>query len=160
MEKKLFNSILILLCFVLISCGKDEEKTNTTTNNNTSSSSDKIQLLYVQTAEDITVDSVSKTFRLVNVNQQTLYFSDRPDRIAGHEKLEDYLNNWTSQGGKDSFAEDPPNASLSVYQSGKSENSVSVVEITNPVIDGKDLVYNYKVISGTMPVSGGLTSLL
>ena len=27
MEKKLFNSILILLCFVLISCGKDEEKT-------------------------------------------------------------------------------------------------------------------------------------
>jgi hypothetical protein len=30
-----------------------------------------------------------------------------------------------------------------------------VVKISHPVIDGKDLVYNYKVINGAMPKAGG-----
>jgi hypothetical protein len=34
-----------------------------------------------------------------------------------------------------------------------------VVEITNPVIDGHDLVYHYKLLEGTMPKSGGAASL-
>jgi hypothetical protein len=34
-----------------------------------------------------------------------------------------------------------------------------VVEITHPVIDGKDLVYSYKLIEGTMPKGGGATAL-
>ena len=42
----------------------------------------KVQLMFVQTAEDLKADG--NTLRLVNVGQQTLYFSDRPVRIAGH----------------------------------------------------------------------------
>jgi hypothetical protein len=42
----------------------------------------KIQLMFVQTAEDFKADG--NTLRLVNVVQQTVYFSDRPVRIAGH----------------------------------------------------------------------------
>ena len=42
----------------------------------------KIQLMFVQTAEDLKADS--NTLRLVNVGQQTLYFSDRPVRVAGN----------------------------------------------------------------------------
>jgi hypothetical protein len=34
-----------------------------------------------------------------------------------------------------------------------------VVEITNPVTDGADLLYNYKMINGTMPTAGGPTAL-
>jgi len=34
-----------------------------------------------------------------------------------------------------------------------------VVEITNPVVDGADLVYNYRRINGSMPASGGPTAL-
>ena len=34
-----------------------------------------------------------------------------------------------------------------------------VVEITDPVIDGADLIYSYRIISGTMPANGGPTSL-
>jgi hypothetical protein len=41
------------------------------------------QLMFVQTADDLKVDTAKGTFRLVKVNQQTLYFSDRPQRIAG-----------------------------------------------------------------------------
>jgi hypothetical protein len=44
------------------------------------------------------------------VNQQTLYFSDRPVRIAGHLKMAAYLKEWTSKAGKDNFGADPPNA--------------------------------------------------
>lgn len=120
---------------------------------------EEIQLLYVQTSENIIVDSEAKTFRLVNVNMQTLYFSDRPERIAGHIKMDKYLESWTSDGGKNNFNQDPPNASLSVYEPGQAENSVVVVEISYPVIEGNDLIYKYNLIDGKMPVTGGSTSL-
>jgi len=34
-----------------------------------------------------------------------------------------------------------------------------VIKISNPVVDGADLLYTYKVIEGAMPVSGGATAL-
>jgi hypothetical protein len=42
---------------------------------------------------------------------------------------------------------------------GKAENTLTVVEISHPVIDGNDLVYNYKLIEGMMPKAGGATAL-
>ena len=45
--------------------------------------------MFVQSAEDLKVDLAKSTFRLVKVNQQTLYFSDRPQRIVGHLKMAD-----------------------------------------------------------------------
>ena len=117
------------------------------------------QLMFVQSADDLKVDSAKSTFRLVKVNQQTLYFSDRPQRIAGHLKMADYLKEWTAKAGKDNFRADPPNATLSVYEPGKPENTLVVVKLTNPVVDGADLVYSYKVLDGTMPANGGPTAL-
>jgi hypothetical protein len=122
-------------------------------------SSEAPQLMFVQSADDLKVDPVAKTFRLVNVNQQTLFFADRPERIAGHLKMADYLKEWTAAAGKDNFRADPPNATLSVYEPGKADNSIVVVEITNPVVDGGDLIYTYKIIEGTMPAAGGAASL-
>jgi len=122
-------------------------------------SSESPQLMFVQSAEDLKVDAVAKTFRLVKVNQQTLYFSDRPVRIAGHVKMSDYLKEWTAKAGKDNFGANPPNATLSVYEPGQPENTLVVVKITNPVVDGADLIYTYSVIDGKMPSSGGATSL-
>lgn len=124
-----------------------------------STASESPQLMFVQMADDLKVDAAAKTFRLVNVNQQTLYFTDRPQRIAGHLIMADYLKEWTKQAGKDNFGDDPPNAVLSVYEPGKPDNSVVVVEITNPTVNGGDLVYSYKIIDGQMPAGGGATSL-
>jgi len=123
------------------------------------SSTEAPQLMFVQSAEDLKVDPAAKTFRLVNVNQQTLFFSDRPERIAGHIKMANYLEEWTAKAGKDNFRADPPNATLSVYEPGRADNTIVVVEITNPVIDGADIIYNYNIIEGTMPAAGGATSL-
>ena len=44
------------------------------------------QLMFVQSADDFKVDPAKSTFRLVKVNQQTMYFSDRPQRIVGHHQ--------------------------------------------------------------------------
>ena len=123
------------------------------------SSSEAPQLMFVQTAEDLKVDAAKSTLRLVKVNQQTLYFSDRPQRIAGHLKMADYLKEWTAKAGKDNFGANPPNATLSVYEPGQPDNTVVVVEITNPVVNGADLIYRYKIINGKMPAKGGATSL-
>lgn len=117
------------------------------------------QLMFVQSADDFKVDAAKSTFRLVKVNQQTMYFSDRPQRIVGHIKMADYLKEWTAKAGKDNFGADPPNATLSVYEPGKPENTIVVVKLTNPVVDGADLVYSYKVLNGTLPAKGGPTAL-
>jgi hypothetical protein len=117
------------------------------------------QLMFVHSAEDLKVDPAAGTLRLVKVSQQTLYFSDRPQRVAGHLTMADYLKEWTSAAGKDNFGADPPNAALSVYEPGQADNTLVVIKITNPVVDGADLIYSYKIIKGTMPARGGATSL-
>lgn len=120
---------------------------------------EKPMLMFVQTAESVKIDAAAKTLRLVNVGQQTLYFADRPVKLAGHVKMADYLKEWTSKAGPDNFAKDPPNAALSVYEPGQPNNSLAVVEIMNPKVEGVDLIYSYKVINGNLPTSGGATSL-
>ena len=70
-----------------------------------------------------------------------------------------YLEEWTAAAGKDNFSNDPPNATLSVYEPGGKENALAVVEISHPVVEGNDLVYHYKLIEGPMPKSGGATAL-
>lgn len=122
-------------------------------------SSEAPQLMFVQSAEDFTTDPAANTLRLVKINPQTLYFSDRPQRIAGHLKMADYLKEWTAQAGKNNFGQDPPNATLSVYEPGKPDSTLVVVEITNPSVDGQDLIYRYRIINGTIPTSGGPTAL-
>jgi hypothetical protein len=117
----------------------------------------KVQLMFVQTAESLKADA--KTLRLVNVGQQTLFFADRPVRLAGHLTMPAYLTEWNKGAGPDNFASDPPNATLSVFEPGRDENTLVVVEISQPVLDGKDLVYNYKLIEGVMPKGGGQTAL-
>lgn len=119
----------------------------------------KPMLMFVQTADDLKIDDAAKTLRLVNVGKQTLYFSDRPVRLAGHLKMDDYLTEWTSKAGKDNFGNDPPNATLSVYEPGQADNTLAVVEISEPKAEGADLVYSYKLIDGKLPASGGATSL-
>ena len=117
------------------------------------------QFMFVQIAEDLKVDPVASTIRLRNVGQQTIYFSDRPVRMAGHIKMAEYLWQWTPAAGKNNLSADPPNATLSVYEPGQADNKVAILTISNPKVDGTDLVYNYKIVEGKIPTNGGATSL-
>jgi hypothetical protein len=122
-------------------------------------SDQKVELMFVQTAEDFKVNTKDKTLRLVNVNPQTLYFSDRPQRVAGNLTMPAYFDEWTDKAGADNFKNDPPNATLSVYEGSNKENTLAVIEISHPVMEGKDLIYKYKIIEGKMPKAGGATAL-
>lgn len=124
-----------------------------------SSSSEDPRFMFIHVAEGVKVNQASKTIRLVNVNQQTLFFSDRPDRIAGHLKMADYLDEWTTKSGENNFSAVPPNAALSVYEPGQTDNTLAVIEITDPKVDGTDLLYSYKLIEGTLPETTGHTAL-
>ena len=117
----------------------------------------KVQLMFVQSADSVKADD--KTLRLVNVSPQTIYFTDRPVRQAGHVTMSSYMKEWTAAAGPNNFSKDPPNATLSEYQPGQAENSLTVVEISNPKLEGKDLVYQYKLLEGQMPKSGAAASL-
>lgn len=119
----------------------------------------KPQLMFVQTADKVEIDTAAQTLRLVDVGPQTLYFSDRPERIAGHIKMDAFMEEWTAKAGADNFGADPPNATLSVYEAGKDNNTVAVVEISNPKVEGSDLVYAYEVIEGTLPAGGEAATL-
>ncbi len=116
-----------------------------------------IQLLFVQTSESIEVDEGNKTVRLVNIDPQTVYFSDRPYRKAGHISMDKYLEAWTEVDGN--FSETPPNAALSVFEAGQDENSLVVLELFEPVVEGADLIYRYVVLDGELPASGGPAAL-
>jgi len=51
-----------------------------------------------------------------------VYFSDRPNRIAGHLSLSNFVEMWDK--GVDSFKADPPNATLSVLKKEEAKNVV------------------------------------
>ena len=119
----------------------------------------KPMLMFVQLADNVEIDAAAETLRLVDVAKQTLYFADRPERIAGHIKMGAFLDEWTSKAGSDNFGADPPNATISIYEPGKADNTLAVVEISDPRIDGSDLVYSFKLIDGTLGSGGGATSL-
>ena len=117
----------------------------------------KVQLMLVQSAESLTADD--KILRLVNLSPQTIWFTDRPVRQAGHVATQAYMMEWTAAAGPNNFSKDPPNATLSVYQAGQRDNTLTVIEVSEPKVEGKDLVYRYKLIDGQMPKTGGAASL-
>jgi hypothetical protein len=110
------------------------------------------QLLFVQNAAGVEIGAGGKTLTLKNFSPTTLFFSDRPVRIAGHYRTDEYLQFW--KAGPDSFLKDPPNATLSVFEKGKDELSDVVVTLRNPRVSGNDLTYDINVISGTLPKPG------
>lgn len=113
------------------------------------------EFLFVQTSQGMTYDAKTKTLALTGVSPVTLFFTDRPERVAGNMTTAKFVPFWST--GKDSFSKDPPNADLSILENGKL-NQV-VVELKNPVLKGTTLSYNVNVISGTMPAKGGNVSV-
>jgi len=70
-----------------------------------------VPVLFVQNAEAVVFGQ--GTLTLKGISPMTVFFSDRPVRIAGHFNTKDeYMPLWDE--GKDSFLKDPPNATVSI----------------------------------------------
>lgn len=110
----------------------------------------KADFLFVQSAKNMSFDPATNKLTLENVSPVTLFFTDRPERIAGNMKTAAFLPFWSE--GKDSFKSDPPNADVSIVD-GKTLTQ-TVVELQDPVLEGDNLSYTVKLIKGEMPSAG------
>jgi hypothetical protein len=118
----------------------------------------KIQLLFVQNAAGVAFNKQQGTMRLVKITPSTLFFSDRPVRIAGHVHTKaEFLPMWGESA--DSFVTDPPNATVSILEPGKPDLANIVVKLMKPRMEGNDLVYDVTVLEGTPPKTGGATAV-
>ncbi len=112
-----------------------------------------VQYLLVQTAPSVRYEDGSLI--LESVNDMTLYFSDRPERITGWMTTVEHVESWAS--GDDSFASDPPNADLWILDG--EESLEIVVVLTNPRLSGGDLIYDVEILEGEMLSSAGPSAL-
>jgi hypothetical protein len=111
--------------------------------------------LFVQTAKGMSFDKSTSKLTLEVVSPITLFFSDRPERIAGNMKTTAFVPFWST--GKDSFLSDPPNADISILEGDKLRQVVAVLQ--SPVIKGDTLTYTVKVLQGEMPAKGSDVSV-
>lgn len=111
--------------------------------------------LFVQSAKRMSFDKGTNRLTLKDVSPVTLFFSDRPERIAGNMKTKAFIPFWSQ--GKDSFLSDPPNADVSILK-GEMLHQV-VVELRDPVLEGRNLIYTVEVLRGEMPATGEIVSV-
>ena len=114
---------------------------------------DTVEVLYVQTAHSVTTGDGS--INLHKIAPSTLYFSDRPERIAGHIRSTEFVDIWAD--GDDSFATNPPNAVLSIFQTDQVLDVVVV--LTDPMLIDDTLSYSVQVLDGELPATGGECAL-
>ena len=141
---------------MMASCEQQDAEPNASENVASDSSSDGlVDLLFVQNSKGMRFENGDLT--LIDVDPKTLFFSDRPEDIAGFLTYEELVK--LVGEGVDNFNEDPPNATLVVF--GGDDLAEAVIELSNkPHVDGGNLVFpGIKITEGAPPRSGGQTAL-
>jgi hypothetical protein len=114
----------------------------------------KVEMLFVQSAKGASLANGKLTLHAISPT--TVFFSDRPSRIAGHMTTDELIALWGE--GKNSFLKDPPNATLSSFTpDGKVTNAV--VELKTPALQGEQMTYNVRVLQGKVPEDAQAASL-
>ncbi len=112
--------------------------------------------LFVQNAEGVSFDKEKGTMTLKGVSPSMTFFTDRPQRAAGHVPTSHFVKMWSE--GQDNFKADPPNANLSILGDKEGATNI-VVELMNPQFKDGNLTYDIKVLDGEPPAEGGLSAL-
>jgi hypothetical protein len=89
---------------------------------------------------------------LTGVSGNTIVFADRPVRAAGHVTTQQFIMQWDE--GKNSFAIDPPNATVSVLGGGGPDVSDAVVTLKKPQLNGTTLTFDVDVLEGSLNGAG------
>jgi hypothetical protein len=120
----------------------------------TESAPGDVEYMFAQTAAGMGIN-LDGRITLHGVSATTLWFSDRPYRLTGHTPTGEFVSQWGQ--GSDNFAENPPNALLSIFED-DSVNDVVLV-LTDPQLDGSDLSYAIDLSEGDLTPSDGPVSL-
>jgi hypothetical protein len=113
------------------------------------------EFLFVQSAKGMTFDKATNKLTLEGVSPATVFFSDRPDRIAGNMTTAAFIPFWSK--GKDNFQSNPPNADVSILEGTQLRQVVVVLQ--DPVLQGDNLSYTVKILQGDMPAKGADVSI-
>jgi hypothetical protein len=97
------------------------------------------------------------TLTMTNVSSNSIVFADRPVRAAGHVLTKDFLKEWDE--GSDSFAKDPPNATISVLDADGASVEDAVVVLKSPKLDGDKLTFEVSILEGGLSKATGPASL-
>ena len=113
------------------------------------------EFLFVQSALSATLEN--GTLTLQGVSPCTIYFSDRPERIAGHVETQHMIETMLEDHDPNSFSENPPNATLSVFDGEYVESAV--LTLGKPEMNGDDLIFPIVLLDGPEKLQGGPVSL-
>jgi hypothetical protein len=94
---------------------------------------------------------------MTGVGSNSIVFADRPFRAAGHVLTKHFLKEWDE--GSDSFAKDPPNATISVLSGEGDAVEDAVVILKSPKLDGDKLTFEVSVLEGGLSKADGPASL-
>jgi hypothetical protein len=94
---------------------------------------------------------------LVGVSPNSIVFADRPVRAAGHVLTSHFIKEWDV--GIDSFAKDPPNATISVLSEDGATVKDAVVVLKSPKLEGDNLTFDVSVLEGDLTDAKGAAAL-
>jgi hypothetical protein len=97
------------------------------------------------------------TLTLTGIAANSIIFADRPVRSAGHALTAHLLEEWAT--GSDSFAKDPPNATVSVFSKDASDVEDAVVTLKDPKLDGTTLTFTVDVLESNIAKADGPASV-
>src|ERR1700728_4346839 len=120
-----------------------------------STKSDMIPSLAVINSRGATLQGNILT--MTDVGSNSIVFADRPYRAAGHVLTKHFLKEWDE--GSDSFAKDPPNATISVLSAEGDAVEDAVVVLKSPKLDGDKLTFEVTVLEGGLSKATGPASL-
>ena len=95
---------------------------------------------------------------LEGIAPSVIVFADRPVRSAGHAMLAHVLEEWTAKA-PNSFAKDPPNATVSVLNKEKASVVDAVVTLKSPKLEGDKLTFDVDVLEGNLAGADGGASV-
>jgi hypothetical protein len=107
-------------------------------------------MLFVQDAKAMTFDGSQLTLKEANPN--IIFFCDRPVRTAGHMTRDAFMKLVTE--GENSFADNPPNAAVSIVSAKGDVTEVVVTLSKRPLVNGNNMVFPIKVLEGELPNAG------
>src|SRR5882762_11754291 len=96
------------------------------------------------------------TLTLTGVTPHSIIFADRPVRAAGHQLTTDIIADWGS--GDDSFAKNPPNATVSVFSKDGTVKD-AVVVLKTPKLEGDKLTFNVQTLEGDLTGGDGAAAV-
>jgi hypothetical protein len=94
---------------------------------------------------------------LTGVTPNSIVFADRPVRAAGHVLTAHFIKEWDV--GIDSFAKDPPNATISVLGADGATVKDAVVVLKAPKLEGDNLTFEVSVLEGDLTDATGAAAL-